>query len=193
MPGAGIINLSFVNAALLLTGANLLRMITLGIITTPIFLYGATYFAPVITNLAKSTGTVKVQAGQQLSWSTFEGPDFRLFFAQAFNGKWWAIALAVLWTLGFIWLYRDQNKIKLPSQRYGTLTTPAVATTSSTSTADSADADVDLDNLSGLDFSDAKASNESKQSAAKNDDDLDDLDGLDFSQTSHKKKGDQGE
>ncbi|MBF5067630.1 PTS galactitol transporter subunit IIC, partial [Salmonella enterica subsp. enterica serovar Istanbul] len=45
LPFAGIINLSFVNAALLLTGANLLRMITLGIITTPIFLYGATYFA----------------------------------------------------------------------------------------------------------------------------------------------------
>ncbi|MCT6851348.1 MAG: hypothetical protein M3001_12315, partial [Staphylococcus epidermidis] len=118
LPFAGIINLSFVVAALLLTGANLWRMLTLGIITTPIFLYGATYFAPVITNLAKSTGAVHVNPGQQLSWSTFEGPDFRLFFAQAFNGKWWAIAAALVWLLIFIWLYKDQNKIALPSKRY---------------------------------------------------------------------------
>lgn len=201
LPFAGIINLSFVNAALLLTGANLLRMITLGIITTPIFLYGATYFAPVITNLAKSTGTVKVQAGQQLSWSTFEGPDFRLFFAQAFNGQWWAIALAVLWTLGFIWLYRDQIKIKLPSQRYGALApvTAAAAPTAPASTSSDA-TDVDLSDLSGLDFSDAKASNESKKAAkdkqndTTDDVDLNDISGLDFSQTSHdKKRGDKGE
>ena len=118
LPFAGIINLSFVVAALLLTGANLWRMLTLGIITTPIFLYGATYFAPVITNLAKSTGAVHVNPGQQLSWSTFEGPDFRLFFAQAFNGKWWAIAAALVWLLIFVWLYKDQNKIALPSKRY---------------------------------------------------------------------------
>ncbi|WP_223902540.1 PTS galactitol transporter subunit IIC [Lactobacillus laiwuensis] len=118
LPFAGIINLSFVVAALLLTGANLWRMLTLGIITTPIFLYGATYFAPVITNLAKSTGAVHVNPGQQLSWSTFEGPDFRLFFAQAFNGKWWAIAAALVWLLIFVWLYKDQNKIALPSERY---------------------------------------------------------------------------
>lgn len=118
LPFAGIINLSFVVAALLLTGANLWRMLTLGIITTPIFLYGATYFAPVITNLAKSTGAVHVRAGQQLSWSTFEGPEFRLFFAQAFNGKWWAIVGAIIWLLIFVWLYRDQMKIALPSKRY---------------------------------------------------------------------------
>ena len=118
LPFAGIINLSFVVAALLLTGANLWRMLTLGVITTPIFLYGATYFAPVITNLAKSTGAVHVNPGQQLSWSTFEGPDFRLLFAQAFNGKWWAIAAALVWLLIFVWLYKDQNKIALPSKRY---------------------------------------------------------------------------
>lgn len=199
LPIAGIINLSFVNAALLLTGANLLRMITLGIITTLIFLYGATYFAPVITNLAKSTGTVKVHDGQQLSWSTFEGPDFRLFFAQAFRGQWWAIALAILWILGFIWLYRDQNKIKLPSQRYGKLA-PATATTTPTTDDTDTDADdVNLNDLSGLDFSDAKASNEAKKTPAKKQDesaddiDLNDLSGFDFSQTSHEKKKDDSD
>ena len=55
LPFAGILNLSSVVAALLLTGANLLRMIVLGIITTPVFLYAGTYFAPMITKLAKTT------------------------------------------------------------------------------------------------------------------------------------------
>lgn len=134
-----------------------------------------------------------------MSWSTFEGPDFRLFFAQAFNGKWWAIALAILWTLGFIWLYRDQNKIKLPSQRYGTLAPATAAAAPAVSdTNDNAD-DVDLNDLSGLDFSDAKASNESKKTSSPQNNeadnvDLNDLSGLDFSQTSHEQnKGDKHE
>ncbi|MFK5279865.1 PTS galactitol transporter subunit IIC, partial [Lacticaseibacillus paracasei] len=60
--------------------------------------------------------------------------------------------------------------------------------------------DVDLSDLSGLDFSDAKASNESKKAAkdkqndTADDVDLNDISGLDFSQTSHdKKRGDKGE
>ena len=46
LPFAGIINISFFVAAFLITGGNLLRMIIMGIITTPIFLYAATFFAP---------------------------------------------------------------------------------------------------------------------------------------------------
>lgn len=118
LPFAGIINLSFVVAALLVTGANLMRMLVLGLITTPIFLYGGTYFAPMITKLAKTTHAINVPAGTQISWSTFEGPDFRLFFGQAFAGTWWAIGLTIVWILGFIWLYRTEIKEKLPSERY---------------------------------------------------------------------------
>lgn len=44
LPFAGIINLSFVVGALLLTNGNVLRMIIHGLISTPLFLYGATYF-----------------------------------------------------------------------------------------------------------------------------------------------------
>lgn len=189
LPFAGIINLSFVVAALLLTGANLLRMLVLGVITTPIFLYGATYFAPIITNLAKTTGSVKVHAGQQLSWSTFEGPDFRLFFAKAFAGNWWAIGLSLLWLAGFVWLYIDQNKIALPSKRYavagGTKTEPTTVNGPevATSTSTNADAsDIDLNDLDGMDFGNASKGNGNKSNSSKesNDVSLDDLDGMDF-------------
>ncbi|MDO1604907.1 PTS transporter subunit IIC [Lactobacillus sp. YT155] len=158
LPFAGIINLSFVVAALILTGANLWRMIALGIITTPIFLYGGTYFAPIITQLAQKTHSVKVPAGQQLSWSTFEAPDFRLFFAQAFNGQWWAILGAIIFLALFVWLYVDQNKIALPSQRYGI---PAVATENTVTPSEEPikesknidNSNLKLDSLDGQDFS----------------------------------------
>lgn len=154
LPFAGIINLSFVVAALLLTGANLWRMLTLGVITTPIFLYGATYFAPVITNLAKSTGAVHVKAGQQLSWSTFEGPDFRLLFAQAFNGKWWAILGAIVWLIIFIWLYKDQLKIALPSKRYA-FSLNSIESNGNTPTSSdnlNEDSNWNIDSIDGIDF-----------------------------------------
>lgn len=118
LPFAGIINLSFAVAALLLTGANLLRMLVLGIITTPIFLYAGTYFAPMITKLAQTTHAVNVPSGTQISWSTMEGADFRFLFGQAFSGKWWGIVGAIIYLLGFIWLYRTVSKEKLPSQKY---------------------------------------------------------------------------
>lgn len=110
LPFAGIINLSFVVGALLLTGANLVRMIIMGIVTAPIFLYSATYFAPYITQLATSTGVVEIPAGMMLTWSTFEGPDFRYLFAQAASGNFIYVGLAVVWLGLFVWLYKTQMK-----------------------------------------------------------------------------------
>lgn len=196
LPFAGIINLSFANAALLLTGANLMRMLALGIITTPIFLYGGTYFAPMITKLAKTTHAVKVPAGSQISWSTFEGPDFRFIFGNAFSGKWWAWVLVVVWILGFIWLYRTMMKAPLPSQRYVVAgnTNVAVAdspieSTNSVTTSASTDAykKMSLNDLDGQDFSHKTKStlNKTVNTKSSNTDgyknmNLDDLDGQDF-------------
>lgn len=182
LPFAGIINLSFVVAALLVTGANLLRMLVLGLITTPIFLYGGTYFAPMITKLARSTNSFKVPAGQQLSWSTFEGPDFRLFFGQAFTGKWWAILAVVIWVLGFIWLYLDQKKIPLPSQRYQ-VAIPNVGNSSDENkqvTVEQNDyKDINLDDFNGANFSNTKKVAQNNEDDYKNIS-LDDFDGMNF-------------
>lgn len=207
LPFAGIINLSFANAALLLTGANLMRMIVLGIITTPIFLYGGTYFAPMITKLARTTHAVHVPAGSEISWSTFEGPDFRFIFGNAFRGTWWAIALAIVWILGFIWLYRVMTTCPLPSQRYvvagaGNKNSAAVtATNNGTSATNEAAAPslksndykkMSLNDLDGQDFSSKRKtavtptnSTKPNSSNLKSNDykkmSLTDLDGQDFS------------
>lgn len=158
LPFAGIINLSFVVAALLITGANLWRMITLGVITTPFFLYAGTYFTPVITHLGRTTGTANVKG--QITWSTMEGADLKILFANAFNGKWWAIALGIIWLLIFVWLFRDQNKIALPSKRYVRDNSPAKVGNIDKKDESKIDdfgkkskkAEVDIDDINNLDF-----------------------------------------
>ena len=45
-----------------------------------------------------------------LTWSTFEGPDFRYIFAQAVSGNILYILLAVVWLGMFVWLYKTQEK-----------------------------------------------------------------------------------
>lgn len=110
LPFAGIINLSFVIGAILLTKANLLRSIVLGMITTPIFLYAATYFAPYITQLATSTGAVAIESGKMLTWSSMGIPDFIFIFSKAAQLNWWAILLAIVWLGLFVLLYKDIMK-----------------------------------------------------------------------------------
>lgn len=110
LPFAGIINLSFVVGALLLTNGNLVRMIIHGIITAPLFLYAATYFAPYITRLGQETGTIGVESNEMISWSTFEGPDLRYLIANSFNGDIVAIILFVGWLVLFYLLLKNRQK-----------------------------------------------------------------------------------
>lgn len=108
LPFAGIINLSFVVGALLLTNGNVLRMIIHGLISTPLFLYGATYFTPYMTRLAEETNTLQ-QTGQ-ISWATFEGPDIRYILANGFSGNFVAILLGVVWLALYVWLLQARKK-----------------------------------------------------------------------------------
>lgn len=110
LPFAGIINLSFVVAALLLTNANIIHMLIMGLITSPLFLYAATFFAPYITRLARSVGTVQIPHGMMLSWSTFESPDLRFLMAFASRWNFLAILGLICWFGLFYWLYKDISK-----------------------------------------------------------------------------------
>ncbi|MBA3925745.1 PTS galactitol transporter subunit IIC [Listeria rustica] len=83
LPFAGILNISLCAPALVVTGGNLLRMIILGVVTTPVFLYVATFFAGTITDLANSTKAISLQTGQEITWSTIEYPVFRFIMAEA--------------------------------------------------------------------------------------------------------------
>lgn len=118
LPIAGVINYSIAVGGLLLTGGNLYRMITLGIIFTPLYLYSATYLAPILTDLANTTKSVEVPAGRLISWSSIELPELRIFFAEAFNMQWWGIAGAVVFLGLFYLLNKEMNKVEVPSKRY---------------------------------------------------------------------------
>lgn len=118
LPLAGIINYSIAVGGLLLTGGNLYRMLTLGVISMPLYLYSATYLAPVLTGLAEKTKAVELAKGQQITWSSIEGPEFRILFAEAFKGNWLAIAGGIAFIGLFIWLYRYMTKAEVPSKRY---------------------------------------------------------------------------
>ena len=73
LPLAGIINYSIAVGGLLLTGGNLVRMLIMGVISMPIYLYAATYLTPILTGLADKTGAVEgIKKGQQITWSSIE-------------------------------------------------------------------------------------------------------------------------
>lgn len=119
LPLAGIINYSIAVGGLLLTGGNLYRMLAMGVISMPLYLYGATYLTPILTGLAEKTGAVEgIKAGQQITWSSIEGPEFRILFAEAFNGNLFAIIGAIIFIAMFVWLYKYMSKAEVPSKRY---------------------------------------------------------------------------
>lgn len=118
LPLAGIINYSLAVGGLLLTGGNLYRMIVLGVIYMPLYLYGATYLAPILTNLGKETGAVDFKGASQITWSSIEGPEFRILFAEAFNSNILAIVGAIVFLGLFYWSYKVMINEKVPSLRY---------------------------------------------------------------------------
>lgn len=118
LPLAGVINYSLAVGGLLLTGGNLYRMVVLGIIYMPLYLYSATYLAPVLTGLANQTGAVDVAPGTQITWSSIEGPELRIIFAEAFRGNLVGIIGAIVFLFMFYWLYQEMVKAPVPSKRY---------------------------------------------------------------------------
>jgi len=109
LPFAGILNIGLAVPALIVTGGNLLRMLVLSIITTPVFLYASTYFADIITDLAESTKAVKIESGQVLTWSTIEYPDIRFILTELGQFKVLGFVFTIAWVLAFI-LYRKEMK-----------------------------------------------------------------------------------
>ncbi|WP_026881480.1 PTS galactitol transporter subunit IIC [Clostridium akagii] len=85
IPLAGIINVCVIVPALIVTGGNLIRMILLGLIATPFYLAVSSSFAPIVTQLAKSVGSIKVPSGQYLTYFGVECPEFRWVLAHGLN------------------------------------------------------------------------------------------------------------
>ncbi|MBU2699270.1 PTS system galactitol-specific IIC component [Sporomusaceae bacterium BoRhaA] len=85
LPLASIINIGFVVSSLIITGGNLVRMLIMGIITTPIYLIVSSQFAPIFTKYAQIQNTLTVPDGQLLTYFGIEGPEFRWAIAHAAN------------------------------------------------------------------------------------------------------------
>lgn len=97
-------------------------MLILGILTMPIYLYGATYLAPILSDSAEKSGAVEgIKKGQLITWSSIEGPEFRVLFAEAFNRNILAIVGCVIFLGLFVLLYKYMIKAKVPSERYAEL------------------------------------------------------------------------
>lgn len=113
LPLGSIINISLVVPAMIVTGGNLIRMLLLSTIVTPLFLAVATNFSGVVTDLAKAVGTIEVPAGQYISWFSFEVPALRWSLAHGLNiihGDFMGIiALAVLAVI-FVWYVKYMKK-----------------------------------------------------------------------------------
>lgn len=76
LPFAGIINISLIVPAYLVTRGNTLRMVILSIIGVPFFLFVGTQFAPMITELGQATKAITIPAGQLISNSSIDAPVF---------------------------------------------------------------------------------------------------------------------
>ncbi|QAT61051.1 PTS galactitol transporter subunit IIC [Acidilutibacter cellobiosedens] len=111
LPLASLINISVVTPALIVTGGNLIRMLIIGIIFTPVYLIVATNFTNIITNLGRNAGAVK--AGQVISWFGIELPEFRYSIAHALNivhGDFIGLILFISYILIFIWYSKYMKK-----------------------------------------------------------------------------------
>lgn len=119
LPLAGVINYAVAVGGLLLTGGNLARMLALGVISMPLYLYVATYLTPILSGLAEKTGAVEgFKAGSKITWSSIEGPEFRVLFAEAIKGNLLAILGAIIFIALFVALNRYMKKVNVPSKRY---------------------------------------------------------------------------
>ena len=82
LPFGGILAVCYAPVALYICNANVFRMLIIGIITTPVYLWVGTYFAPAITDLARAVGTIDLPANQTITWNGIFCPEYFYSMAQ---------------------------------------------------------------------------------------------------------------
>ena len=110
LPFAGIVNICVGGPLLFMAGGNLVKMLILGIIVTPLYLLASSSFAPFVTQLAQTFSPASLAGvdNAMITWSTLETPDFRWTvsngFASFFNGNFIPLVLFAVWIALFVWL-----------------------------------------------------------------------------------------
>ncbi len=78
LPLASIIPLTLAAPLLIITEGKMLRMIILGVLAVPLFLWSSTLLADLITQLAVQTGSVDIGAGVKITNASGEAPFIRM-------------------------------------------------------------------------------------------------------------------
>ncbi|AYW46049.1 PTS glucitol transporter subunit IIA [Tetragenococcus koreensis] len=119
LPLGGIIAMGVTPALLVVTRGKIIRMIVIGAIELPVFLWAGTLVAPFVTNMAKNVGAFPegVAANQLISQTTMEGPTEKFLgylVGNASQGQIefgiYAILALIAYLLIFMWYRREMNK-----------------------------------------------------------------------------------
>lgn len=111
LPLAGIIAIGMTPALLIVCRGKMIRMLVIGVIMIPLFLWSGTLIAPIVTDLAQTVGAFPegLAASQQISHSTKEGPVVTMLavlVGKAFeNFDVTLILLAVLAVVAYVALF----------------------------------------------------------------------------------------
>ncbi len=120
LPFGGIINIGLAVSVMILSRGNLIRMFTLGVISVPLYLYSATYFAPIITKLASNINTITIPQNQLITWSSIETPVLRWIFVQTgqiVQGKFIGIIILVIWGILYLFFSKEMKQRNIELQK----------------------------------------------------------------------------
>lgn len=113
LPLGSIVNICLVVPLLIVTGGDLVRMIIIGIMATPLFLIVSSQFSPLMTDLAKKVGTIDIPSNQLLAYFGIETPDFRWAMAHGaniINGDIVGLVVLVGYLALFAWYWKEMKK-----------------------------------------------------------------------------------
>ncbi len=119
LPLGGIIAMGVTPALLVITRGKVLRMIVIGTIELPIFLWSGSLMAPFITETAKKVGAFPagMDSGTMISHTTMEGPVEKFLAYLVGNASQGQIEFVlyaglalVLYLLAFVWYAKEMKK-----------------------------------------------------------------------------------
>jgi len=119
LPLGGIIAMGLTPALLVVTRGKIIRMIVIGTVLLPTFLYSGTLIAPFVTETAKQVGAfpADVASNALISHSTLEGPIEKFvayFVGQASQGDiemiLYAALAVVIYLVLFVWYAKEMKK-----------------------------------------------------------------------------------
>lgn len=110
LPFGGLMNICIVVPFFFFTQGNLVKMAIGTIISIPMQLYVASYFAPHFTALAAKTGGVETPEGQMLAWFGMDISELRYIFAEVSQLTGVGIGLFIATIILSIFYYKGMKK-----------------------------------------------------------------------------------